>query len=164
MDHPQAGEPTVTRLDRQRGMLLGLAVGDALGAAVEFKAPGSFVPVTDYRRGGPHHLEPGEWTDDTSMALALADSLAEVGWDLEDQMRRYVRWWRSGEYSSNGRCFDIGNTTVADADTTSAACGQFAGAYFGESGIPVAWNQGLRGAMTSKTSCSDFSGTNEHTE
>ena len=74
---------------------------------------GSFVPVTDYRRGGPHDLEPGEWTDDTSMALALADSLAEVGWDLEDQMRRYVRWWQSGEYSSNGRCFDIGNTTVA---------------------------------------------------
>ena len=113
LDHPQTGGSTVTKLDRQRGMLLGLAVGDALGAAVEFQAPGSFVPVTDYRRGGPHHLEPGEWTDDTSMALALADSLAEIGWDLEDQMRRYVRWWQSGEYSSNGRCFDIGNTTVA---------------------------------------------------
>jgi ADP-ribosylglycohydrolase len=63
--------------DRQRGMLLGLAIGDALGAAVEFELPGSFEPVIGYRGGGPHGLEPGEWTDDTSMALALADSIAE---------------------------------------------------------------------------------------
>jgi ADP-ribosyl-[dinitrogen reductase] hydrolase len=51
-------------------------VGDALGATVEFKSPGSFLPVTAYRSGGPHRLEAGEWTDDTSMALALADSIA----------------------------------------------------------------------------------------
>lgn len=95
--------------DRQRGCLLGLAIGDALGAAVEFKPPGSFEPVTGYRAGGPHGLEPGEWTDDTSMALALADSIAS-GWDLTDQARRYVAWWREGQYSVNGRCFDIGLT------------------------------------------------------
>jgi len=59
-----------------RGALIGLAVGDALGAAVEFKSPGSFAPVTGYRSGGPHGLNAGEWTDDTSMALALADSIA----------------------------------------------------------------------------------------
>lgn len=99
--------------DRQRGMLLGLAIGDALGAAVEFEPPGTFEPVTGYRGGGPHGLEPGEWTDDTSMALALADSIAEVGWDLADQAQRYVAWWKSGQYSVNGRVFDIGNTTVA---------------------------------------------------
>ena len=99
--------------DRQRGCLLGLAVGDALGAAVEFQPPGSFEPVTGYRSGGPHRLGPGEWTDDTSLALALADSIARVGWDLNDQARRYVRWWRHGEYSVNGRCFDIGTTTHA---------------------------------------------------
>jgi ADP-ribosyl-[dinitrogen reductase] hydrolase len=98
--------------DRQRGMLLGLAIGDALGAAVEFQAPGSFKPVTAYRDGGPHGLEPGEWTDDTSMALALADSIAEAGWDLHDQAKRYVAWWRTGAYSVNGRVFDIGITTV----------------------------------------------------
>jgi ADP-ribosylglycohydrolase len=97
--------------DRQRGALIGLAVGDALGAAVEFKSPGTFVPVTGYRSGGPHGLEPGEWTDDTSMALALADSIASVGWDLNDQANRYVRWWQCGEYSVNGRCFDIGIAT-----------------------------------------------------
>ena len=100
------------KLDRQRGCLIGLAVGDALGAAVEFKSPGSFKPVTDYRAGCPHRLGPGEWTDDTSMALALADSIGQGEWDLDDQARRYVSWWRDGKYSVNGRCFDIGNTTV----------------------------------------------------
>jgi ADP-ribosylglycohydrolase len=94
-------------------MLLGLAIGDALGAAVEFEVPGSFEAVQGYRGGGPHGLEPGEWTDDTSMALALADSIAEEGWDLNDQAERYVAWWRTGAYSVNGRVFDIGTTTVA---------------------------------------------------
>ncbi len=94
-----------------RGALIGLAVGDALGAAVEFKPPGSFAPVTGYRSGGPHALNAGEWTDDTSMALALADSISSVGWDLNDQADRYVQWWKTGKYSVNGRCFDIGITT-----------------------------------------------------
>lgn len=98
---------------RQRGALLGLAIGDALGAAVEFSPPGSFAPVVDYRAGGPHGLRAGEWTDDTSLALALADSLVQTGWDLDDQARRYVAWWRTGRYSVNGRCFDIGLTTQA---------------------------------------------------
>jgi ADP-ribosyl-[dinitrogen reductase] hydrolase len=100
--------------NRRRGCFYGLAVGDALGAAVEFRLPDSFEPVSDYRRGGPHGLEPGEWTDDTSMAIALAHSIGESGWDLNDQAQRYVRWWRHGEYSVNGRCFDIG-TTVRSA-------------------------------------------------
>ena len=97
--------------DRARGCLLGLAIGDALGAAIEFQPPGTFKPVTGYRVGGPHGLKPGEWTDDTSMALALADSIATSGWDLNDQAARYVRWMRKGEYSVNDRCFDIGCTT-----------------------------------------------------
>lgn len=101
-------------VDRQRGCLLGLAVGDALGAAVEFKSPGSFAPVTGYRAGGPHGLDPGEWTDDTSMALALADSMLARGWDLNDHADRYLDWWKKGRYSVNGRCFDIG-ITVSDA-------------------------------------------------
>lgn len=88
-------------LNKQRGCLIGLAVGDALGAAMEFKSPGSFEPVTGYRDGGPHGLAPGEWTDDTSMALALADSIALNGRDLHDQARRYVSWWRTGAYSVN---------------------------------------------------------------
>lgn len=97
--------------DRQRGTLLGLAIGDALGAAVEFKSPGTFPKVTGFRGGGPHDLAPGEWTDDSSMALALADSIGAAGWNLNDQACRYLAWWRKGEYSVNGRCFDIGITT-----------------------------------------------------
>lgn len=98
--------------NRRRGCLLGLAVGDALGAAIEFEAPGTFEPVKGYRGGGPHRLKAGEWTDDTSMALALADSIKECGWDLRDQTLRYVEWWKTGKYSVNDVCFDIGNTTA----------------------------------------------------
>jgi ADP-ribosyl-[dinitrogen reductase] hydrolase len=101
-----------TPLDRATGCLLGLAVGDALGTTVEFRRRGSFEPVGDIVGGGPFGLKPGQWTDDTSMALCLADSLIECGaFDPADQMRRYVRWWRDGYRSSTGVCFDIGGTT-----------------------------------------------------
>lgn len=97
--------------DRFRGCLLGLACGDAVGTTVEFRPRGSFPTVTDMVGGGPFHLKPGEWTDDTSMALCLATSLTEVGrFDPRDQILRYCRWAEEGYLSSNGRCFDIGNT------------------------------------------------------
>ena len=99
-------------LDRYRGCLLGLAVGDAIGTTVEFKARGSFVPVTDMTGGGVFHLKPGQWTDDTSMALCLAESLVEKNdFDAHDQMSRYLDWYQNGYLSSTGRCFDIGGTT-----------------------------------------------------
>lgn len=98
-------------ISRYRGSLLGLAVGDALGTTLEFKPPGSFMPITDLIGGGPFNLKPGEWTDDTSMALCLAESLlARRGFDPRDQMERYLHWYRDGYLSSTGRCFDIGNT------------------------------------------------------
>ncbi|MCU0610701.1 MAG: ADP-ribosylglycohydrolase family protein [Candidatus Eisenbacteria bacterium] len=100
--------------DRFRGCLLGLAVGDAVGTTGEFQPRGGFPPLTDMVGGGPHALNPGEWTDDTSMALCLATSLADRGrYDPADQMDRYWRWYREGYLSSTGRCFDIGNTTGA---------------------------------------------------
>ena len=100
--------------DRFRGCLLGLAAGDALGTTLEFKRPGSFEPIDDMIGGGPHRLQPGQWTDDTSMALCLATSLVECGgFDAADQMQRYVRWWRDGYLSSTKSCFDIGNTVSA---------------------------------------------------
>lgn len=90
---------------------MGLAVGDALGTTLEFKPPGSFTPISDMVGGGPFHLKAGQWTDDTSMALCLAESLIEKnGFDPIDQLERYVRWWKEGYWSSTGRCFDIGNT------------------------------------------------------
>ena len=98
---------------RYRGCLLGLAVGDAVGTIVEFSSPGSFPTVTDMVGGGPFGLQPGQWTDDTSMALCLAESLIECGgFDPLDQLTRYVRWYRQGHLSATGHCFDIGGTTA----------------------------------------------------
>ena len=104
----------ITRRDRFRGGLLGLATGDALGTTLEFKPPGTFPPVDDMLGGGPFKLQPGQWTDDTSMALCLAGSLIERDeFDAEDQMQRYVSWWQDGYLSSTGSCFDIGNTVAS---------------------------------------------------
>jgi ADP-ribosylglycohydrolase len=100
--------------ERYRGCLLGLAAGDAVGCAVEFRPPGTFAPLIDMTGGGPFRLKPGPWTDDTSMALCLAESLIERrGFDPIDQLERYLRWWRHGHLSSTGACFDIGATTSA---------------------------------------------------
>jgi len=101
-------------VDRYQGCLLGLACGDAVGTTLEFKPRGSFEPITDMVGGGPFNLEPGQWTDDTSMALCLAESLIEKkGFDPMEQMERYVRWYRTGYLSSTGVCFDIGGTTAS---------------------------------------------------
>lgn len=97
---------------RYRGCLLGLAAGDALGTTLEFKRPGSFEPISDIVGGGPFHLLPGQWTDDTSMALCLAESLIETGkFDPIHQLETYCRWESRGHFSVKGYCFDIGNTT-----------------------------------------------------
>ena len=114
--------------DRFRGCLLGLAAGDALGTTLEFETPGTFKEIDDMVGGGPFGLQPGQWTDDTSMALCLAVSLIETGgFDPMDQMQRYVRWRDEGYLSSTGRCFDIGNT-IADALSSFVRTGEpFAG-------------------------------------
>lgn len=110
--------------DRFLGCLLGLAAGDALGTTLEFKPPGSFAPISDMVGGGPFELEAGQWTDDTSMALCLAESLIETGrFDPGDQMKRYTQWREAGHLSSTGHCFDIGNT-VASALSRFAGTGE----------------------------------------
>ncbi len=102
---------TPTLRERCAGSLIGLACGDAVGTTVEFQTRGTFPPVTDMVGGGPFGLAPGLWTDDTSMALCLAESLLAVGgFDPVDQMNRYVDWWHRGYLSSTGECFDIGMT------------------------------------------------------
>jgi ADP-ribosyl-[dinitrogen reductase] hydrolase len=99
--------------DRCLGAMLGLACGDAVGTTVEFQPRGTFPPLIDMVGGGPFDLAPGQWTDDTSMALCLAASLLHCGgFDAVDQMNRYVNWWQWGYYSSTGECFDIGSTTA----------------------------------------------------
>lgn len=99
--------------DRAIGALVGLAVGDAVGTTLEFERPGTFEPISDMVGGGPFGLPVGAWTDDTSMAMCLAESILDRG-DLDpaDQLGRYVAWWRHGYWSSTGRCFDIGTTTI----------------------------------------------------
>jgi len=105
-------ESSGERLNLYIGSLVGLAVGDALGTTLEFQKPGTFIPIHDMVGGGPFGLLPGQWTDDTSMALCLAESLIECqGFQAKDQMDRYVKWYQTGYLSSTGQCFDIGNAT-----------------------------------------------------
>lgn len=119
---------TVSLHDRYAGCLLGLACGDALGTTLEFRTPGTFEPLTDMVGGGPFALPPGKWTDDTSMALCLAESLLYCkGFDPRDQMARYVNWWKWGYFSSTGECFDIGNTVLSALNRFSATGDPYAG-------------------------------------
>jgi ADP-ribosyl-[dinitrogen reductase] hydrolase len=113
---------------RYLGTLLGLACGDAVGTTVEFSPRGSFKPVTDMVGGGPFKLKPGQWTDDTSMALCLADSLLSKGkFDARDQMVRYTDWRHRGYLSSTGRCFDIGMTVSKALEKFSISGEPFSG-------------------------------------
>jgi len=99
-------------LDRAQGALTGLVLGDALGTTLEFSTRDTLPPVTDLVGGGPFDLAPGQWTDDTSMALCLADSLlARNGLDARDLVERFCRWQEEGYNSVTGDCFDIGVTT-----------------------------------------------------
>ena len=114
--------------NRYVGALVGLAVGDALGGAIEGEEPGDFEPLEDMRGGGPWRLEPGQWTDDTSMALCLAASIVERrGFDAKDQMDRYLRWRDEGYMSSKGCCFDIGNTVAESLHRYEATGEPYAG-------------------------------------
>jgi ADP-ribosyl-[dinitrogen reductase] hydrolase len=118
----------ISTRDRFRGCLLGLACGDAVGTTLEFKPRGSFTPITDMVGGGPFGLEPGQWTDDTSMALCLAHSLLDRdGFDAQDQMTRYLDWYQNGYLSSTGKCFDIGNATRRALERFAATQNPFAG-------------------------------------
>ena len=108
-------------LDRAKGALVGLALGDALGTTLEFTWRDTEPPVTDLVGGGPFGLAPGEWTDDTSMALCLADSLlATGGLDAGDLIERFCRWHEQGHNSVTGECFDIGTTTAGALDSFRA--------------------------------------------
>ncbi|MDE0805842.1 MAG: ADP-ribosylglycohydrolase family protein [Acidimicrobiales bacterium] len=160
-------DPQLDR-DRFRGALFGLAAGDAVGTTLEFKKPGTFQPIDDMVGGGPFGLTPGQWTDDTSMALCLAESLVECGGELDpaDQLTRYHRWWRDGHLSSTGVCFDIGNTTTSailrwkhDRTVTDPAVDQDAaanGSLMRLAPVPMRWAAdptlaGERSAESSRT-------------
>ncbi|MDZ7890874.1 MAG: ADP-ribosylglycohydrolase family protein [Rhodoferax sp.] len=102
------------RILKAQGAMLGLAIGDAIGTSVEFSPRGSFTPVSDMVGGGVFGLQPGQWTDDTSMALCLAASLLEHGFDIggttSDALERYRRSGtaRAGSTDPN----DAGNGSI----------------------------------------------------
>ncbi|HKX08546.1 MAG TPA: ADP-ribosylglycohydrolase family protein [Stellaceae bacterium] len=101
-------------LDRSVGALLGLAVGDALGAPFEGLDRDTYPRVADYASGGMHNVEPGAWTDDTAMAICLAESLlARDGVDEQDLLERFLRWYRAGENSATGTAIGISEKTSA---------------------------------------------------
>lgn len=114
---PSDNQKLMQEIEKERknkafGAFFGLIVGDALGAAVELKKRGSFEEVKDMRAGGPHGLDPGFWTDDTSMALCLAESLTQKGYDPHNQIQKYLKWYKQGYLSSTGECFSVGATTA----------------------------------------------------
>jgi ADP-ribosyl-[dinitrogen reductase] hydrolase len=99
--------------ERFLGALLGLATGDAVAAATQYRRAGTFTPVGDMIGGGPFDLPRGGWSDDTAMALCLADSLlATESFDARDQVERYGRWQREGYLSATGQCLGITVSTA----------------------------------------------------
>lgn len=118
----------MNKQNRSQGSLLGLAIGDTVGMPAEFRTKDKFTPITDMKAGGVFRLQKGQWTDDTSMALCLADSLVACGgFDPDDQMARYVRWHQAGENSVTGKCFDIGSATRQALDTYISTKNPYAG-------------------------------------
>ena len=111
---------------RYRGLLLGIAIGDALGMPVQHRRRGTFSPVGDLLAGGPFDLPRGAWTDDTAQVLCLAESLVECGQvDLHDLQARLVLWQREGRLSSTGQCIGISAVT-ARALVAAHATGELA--------------------------------------
>ena len=126
--------------DAACGMLVGLAVGDALGAGADGVARDALAPVTGLRGGGRHDLAPGQWGAATAMAMCLAQMLRSAnGWDAEDAMRRFINWRDHGYLSATRRCF--GMDAASDAAirayeaTGNPYCGQAAPEGEGGGGI-----------------------------
>ncbi|MBQ3222818.1 MAG: ADP-ribosylglycohydrolase family protein [Clostridia bacterium] len=99
-------------LEAIRAAMFGHAIADAMGVPVEFMDREELRkdPVLDYRGYGSHGVPAGTWSDDTSMALATLDSLAD-GVNYEDMMRRFYNWKKKSRYTATDEVFDIGTTT-----------------------------------------------------
>ena len=116
--------------DRCRGLLLGLAMGDAIGQSARGQRPGTVGPSGELGGGGPFGLPAGAWTDKTAMALCLAESLvARNGMDAPDQLQRYRQWQREGRWTSTGRCIGISPATARALATAQWTGNPFAGSH-----------------------------------
>ena len=127
---PDVMDAARTLRERFQGALVGLAVGDALAAHTQFRKPGTFAAVGDLLGGGPFDQPRGAWTDDTAMALLLAESLLErEGFDAHDQVQRYVRWQREGYGSATGQCVGISANVARALATAQYKRQPFAGSH-----------------------------------
>jgi ADP-ribosyl-[dinitrogen reductase] hydrolase len=130
MQAPDVLDAARTLRERFQGALMGLAVGDALAAHTQFRKPGSFAAVGDLLGGGPFDLPRGAWTDDTAMALLLAESLLERGgFDAHDQVQRFARWQREGYGSATGQCVGIAANVARALATAQYKRQPFAGSH-----------------------------------
>jgi ADP-ribosyl-[dinitrogen reductase] hydrolase len=112
------------------GMMFGLAISDAMGAPIEFqpsREPEDYI--RSYMTGGAHNVSKGEFTDDTSMALAMADAIIDnAGFNPNAIMDNFLKWKNEGAYAPRGVMFDCGNTvhsalTAYEADNTNPYTG-----------------------------------------
>jgi len=116
--------------ERFLGAMIGLAVGDALAAATQFRRRGSFTPVGDLLGGGPYDLPRGGWSDDTAIALCLAESLAERhDFDSSDLLERLLRWQTEGHLSATGQCVGITGATAQVLAKSQWRRGSLAGSH-----------------------------------
>ncbi len=98
-------------------LIFGHAIADALGVPVEFQPREKLMqdPVTDMRGFGTYDMPPGAWSDDTSMTLALLESITRCRLvDYADIMDNFVAWMDRAEFTPTGVLFDIGRGTQQD--------------------------------------------------
>jgi len=106
--------------DNAIGMFMGLFIGDALGAPLEFTEPNTGNPLKDMVGGGVHETSPGEWTDDGAMAMAIADSYLSYKRFAPGAIAQNFKQWRNrGTFGTRSYCFDIGNTTAEALSASS---------------------------------------------
>ncbi len=126
---PAGTRPAVTtldavQLDRATGALLGLAVGDALGAAYEFQPdPPAHAEMIG---GGPFGFAPGEWTDDTQMAVCVAEVAATGHLDPAAVGDRFLAWFREGQKDVGNQTRSVLGRATDGADLARVAAEHFA--------------------------------------
>ena len=118
-------------LEQTKAVMIGHAIGDALGVPVEFCGREELIdnPVIDMRGYGTYPVPAGSWSDDTSMSVAALDSLANGTLNLNEIMDNFVEWVEEGKYTPTGTSFDIGRTCLQAIRTylisnNTSECGQ----------------------------------------
>lgn len=100
------------KLNHVKGVLYGVAIGDALGVPGEFKNRQYFKqnPIIDLTGYGTHNQPPGTFSDDSSLTFCLAEALTN-DFNLQRIADNFIKWRNNGYWTANGNVFDIGNAT-----------------------------------------------------